>query len=1501
MTTERFSTVQRAVYRTFLFFCLTLAALAALLAELPGASPVAAKTEITDNIIVDTTWTKVESPYIVGQVYIGAGVTLTIEAGVEVKFTSGGWLSAWPNAPSTLIAAGTEDEPVIFTSAAAQPAAGDWAYLFFYSETTANLSHCVVEYAGLGGSHVVEVQSSNVAVSDCIIRDNSGPGIRLNGAGLTPTFERVTVERSAAAVYQTTIDMQPVYRDLRLRQNQDNAVFVAASSTTRDITLDSSGIVEGILSLGTHYVGAGTALTVQPGSTLSFRSGGWLSAWPSAPSTLIAAGTEDEPVIFTSAAAQPAAGDWAYLFFYSETTANLSHCVVEYAGLGGSHVVEVQSSNVAVSDCIIRDNSGPGIRLNGAGLTPTFERVTVERSATAVYQTTIDMQPVYQELRLRQNQDNAVFVAASSTTRDVTLDSTGIVEGILSLGTHYVGAGTTLTVRPGSTLSFRSGGWLSAWPNAPSTLIAEGTPGQPIRFTSAAANPQAGNWNYLYVYPSGAARLRHCVVEYAVQGVNAQTRLLIDSCTFRHNSTGVTVSNNAGGTFINSQFIGNATAVTNHSPTRPVRAFGNWWNHPTGPTHAANPGGQGDPVSNGVLYQGWLRSPGADGGGRAPTPLVLGQTIERTIDPSQIYDFVYQAAGGENLLLEVRPVNGLARFALLGRLGALPWAGFADADVAVYAPVEGVYFLTLPDAAAGNQFFTILPELGSGSAVYAITLLDTANRIAAVTPRVQAPTEITLTAHGLFSFDEVDAFLCSPGNPTIRAGKLNAMTVSLGRVSLDLTGVAPGVYNLCATWPDNSQQVVSNAIELQPPNPQVEVSIERPTFVRALRRYTIYVNYASTGNVPAPAPYITVDAVNALISLWPEGEKESQVRLFGFNDQPPYGLLPPGTTMRVPVFLETTSNDSVVLTVKTVTESSQEPFDWSRIEADVRPTPIPPTWNANWAATVAPFGNTWGSVIRQVNQYANQAAWISMPASPDTTLSQWLFNALYPTLVPPPAVAAQPNQSNQTNGAIRLVCGNSRDENYYTYLYDPVPDVDLRDANQQPFNAASFDENLPTFIVIHGLHESAADMGSILDTLAGEGNIIVIDWEVGAKISTLMVFSITQCRAPNGANGPTLAGIVAAQKLRTALFSAGKNLNLDTTVVIVRDAGMHLGLEVVKGWPGKAGAVWLNPPADPALIGYARATFDPDRSAVIVVPTSPTDALRSEVAPMGWATSWGVPGGDGRPKRIPDWAEQRDHSFIIFDNWPNDPLWDWLRPRPLISWPVWPYPAPTLEPDPPTDSEEMVIEEVIIVIITSWDPNEKVAWREYAMPGDLVRWTIHFENMATATAPAQEVFIFDRLPAELDWSSVRLLEVGFDQYSLPLQFVSGAVPARASIIVPDYRPDVTAPIEVRVTGYVNALSGELVWSFITLDPDTGDYPEDALAGFLPPNDGSGRGEGYVVFEARIRPDVPLGTLIHNEADIIFDTNEAINTGVETVIVGMPPSTQRQLYLPIIIR
>jgi hypothetical protein len=73
----------------------------------------------------------------------------------------------------------------------------------------------------------------------------------------------------------------------------------------------------------------------------------------------------------------------------------------------------------------------------------------------------------------------------------------------------------------------------------------------------------------------------------------------------------------------------------------------------------------------------------------------------------------------------------------------------------------------------------------------------------------------------------------------------------------------------------------------------------------------------------------------------------------------------------------------------------------------------------------------------------------------------------------------------------------------------------------------------------------------------------------------------------------------------------------------------------------------------------------------------------------------------------------------------------------------------------------------------------------------------------------------------------------------------------------------------------------------TLDPDTGDCPEDPLAGFLPPNDETGRGEGRISFEIDPLPGLPDGTTITNQARIIFDTEAPIVTDVWANTIGTP--------------
>lgn len=144
-------------------------------------------------------------------------------------------------------------------------------------------------------------------------------------------------------------------------------------------------------------------------------------------------------------------------------------------------------------------------------------------------------------------------------------------------------------------------------------------------------------------------------------------------------------------------------------------------------------------------------------------------------------------------------------------------------------------------------------------------------------------------------------------------------------------------------------------------------------------------------------------------------------------------------------------------------------------------------------------------------------------------------------------------------------------------------------------------------------------------------------------------------------------------------------------------------------------------------------------------------------------------------------------------------------------------------------------------------------------------------------APAQEVFVTDPLDTDLDWSSFQFGEVVFgDQV---VSALAGRQSGQKRIVLDDMAVDIIANFD--------ATNGVVSWTLRTLDLETGELPQDAYAGFLPPNDDTGRGEGYVTFRIRTRSDLSPGTVIPNAASIVFDTEAPIPTNEVFNTIGTP--------------
>lgn len=196
------------------------------------------------------------------------------------------------------------------------------------------------------------------------------------------------------------------------------------------------------------------------------------------------------------------------------------------------------------------------------------------------------------------------------------------------------------------------------------------------------------------------------------------------------------------------------------------------------------------------------------------------------------------------------------------------------------------------------------------------------------------------------------------------------------------------------------------------------------------------------------------------------------------------------------------------------------------------------------------------------------------------------------------------------------------------------------------------------------------------------------------------------------------------------------------------------------------------------------------------------------------------------------------------------------------------------------------------------DPNEIIGPTGYDMAGtiDLMRWvsatqrltyTVYFENdPELATAAAQRIEIRHKLHGKANYASFELGDFGFANQVFT---VTGSPVSYQTRL--DMRDSMGLYVDV-VAG-IDVVHNEAFWIFQTIDPQTGLPPLGANEGFLPINDSTHRGEGYVTFS--IVPNTELchtGDTITATASIVFDVNNAIatNTWVNTIDAAAPTST-----------
>ncbi len=314
----------------------------------PSGGPTMHSTYVTGS----ETWTADTSPHVITQ-NISVTGTLTIEPCAQVQLADDVTVNVGPG--GSVIGLGDASHGI--TIGASQTAWGS----FFSHGGTIRFAYTSASGGGVGtgadiGMFMAQRGSDpNLPVPELsfdhvTLQGSQSNGVVLRGTSFDPASTALTITGAA----QFPIDMEPVAIDSvptgAYTGNGTDELFVmggVGAAITTDETMHDRGVPYRIgrdESSADLRVGDGTngvaTLTIEPGVTLRFAPRGILEVEhyaTDAPATgaLVALGTAAAPIVFTSAAPAPAAGDWIGVSFASHLDARdaLDHVRIEYAGM----------------------------------------------------------------------------------------------------------------------------------------------------------------------------------------------------------------------------------------------------------------------------------------------------------------------------------------------------------------------------------------------------------------------------------------------------------------------------------------------------------------------------------------------------------------------------------------------------------------------------------------------------------------------------------------------------------------------------------------------------------------------------------------------------------------------------------------------------------------------------------------------------------------------------------------------------------------------------------------------------------------------------------------------------------------------------------------------------------------------------------------------------------------------------------------------------------------
>jgi len=500
-------------------------------------------------ISVDTVWTPgipVQPYNITSNLTVNAGITLVIQPGTILTFDDGTSLNV--NGELHVSNAGGQ---VIFTSSSSNPTAGSWAGLVINNgANNVLIDNALIEWSTIG----VWLRSgvADVSISNSSILNTNSRGIYVDGAANT-VIDNVLITDASKGVEITsgsanTLVTNSIFQNI----SQEGIYFFNVGGTANNNTIDFTSNAISIRS---------ASPIIQNNFLRNSGNGIWMYAnsavvAPEIKGNAISNNTNGITIIGGFQLAAPIIDSGNRI-----TDNNIGITIGDDNGIG--------TVNPQINNNEIHSNSVYNIQAGRDGddiINATgnwWGSVVISNIAAKIYDYTdaLDQRVVDYSGFLDAPNGNPV---PGNYLPQIISGNIPLTSGVpyKALGDVRVESGATLSIEPGVILQFGSSMDLLV----EGTLDVNGTPQNPVVFTSSNPIPAAGDWGGIKLETlSTNSIIDGAVIEYAVHGVEVKATSndsVITNSVIRDNNTSGIYFNLAGGAASNNVISGHTIQST---------------------------------------------------------------------------------------------------------------------------------------------------------------------------------------------------------------------------------------------------------------------------------------------------------------------------------------------------------------------------------------------------------------------------------------------------------------------------------------------------------------------------------------------------------------------------------------------------------------------------------------------------------------------------------------------------------------------------------------------------------------------------------------------------------------------------------------------------------------------------------------------------------------------------------------------------------------------------